>query len=374
MKRIFQKLRPFYLLAVLVLLCSHNLYIKMDTYFLKPNQQASLSLYNGSFEKSENIIARDRILDASIVANGSRLRLDPSQWKDKDSTLTQLNFTAGEVGTYVAGVSTKPRNIELKAEKFNNYLKHDGVLDMLEERTKNNLLNKDAVESYQKHVKAIYQVGDTKTDDWKTVLGYPIEFVPQENPYTKYSGSKLAVQLLLDGKPLSNQLVYADHVHGAHDHSHGGHEHKHDGKEHAHKHDDKHEHKHKHKEKHGHKHKEKHEHKDQHDHKHDHSKEEHVHTHGQKMRTDDQGIVTVDLTHDGIYFLRTIHMESVTDDSELTHQSKWATLTFEVTHKHGKDGHSHDHHDHEEGIPTWIFVLGSVVIIGLLFIVFRKKS
>lgn len=371
MKLFFQKLRPFYLLGALVLLCSHDLYIKMDTYFLQPNKEATLSLYNGTFEKSENIIARDRIIDASIVSNGTRLRLDASQWTDKDSTVTQLNFTTGEAGTYVAGVSTKPRNIELKAEKFNNYLKHDGVLDILEERKKNDLLEQDAIESYQKHVKAIYQVGDTKTDDWKTVLGYPIEFVPQENPYDQHTGDQLVVQLLLDGKPLSNQLVYAGHIHGSHGHSHGGHDHKHDGKEHA----DKHEHKgeHEHNEKHEHKHKDKHEHK--HDHKHDHSKDskdKHSHTHGQKMRTNDQGIVMVDLAHDGIYFLRTIHMVPVTDNKELTHESKWATLTFEVTHKHGSD--AHDHHDHEEGIPTWIFIVGSLVVIGLLFLVFRKKN
>ncbi|MEM6300067.1 MAG: DUF4198 domain-containing protein, partial [Bacteroidota bacterium] len=168
----------------------------MDTYFLQPNQEATLSLYNGTFESSENIISRDRMLDASFVSHGQRVPIDSNQWKDQDSTITQLTFNTGKAGTYVAGVSTRARNIELSAEKFNDYLKHDGVLDMLEYRTNNDLLAQNAVESYQKHVKAIYQVGDTKTDDWKTVLGYPIEFVPKANPYEKYSGEKLEVQLL----------------------------------------------------------------------------------------------------------------------------------------------------------------------------------
>ncbi|HBR54213.1 MAG TPA: DUF4198 domain-containing protein, partial [Flavobacteriaceae bacterium] len=38
----------------------------MDTFFLQPNQQAVLDLYNGTFEKSENVIDRDRMLDASF--------------------------------------------------------------------------------------------------------------------------------------------------------------------------------------------------------------------------------------------------------------------------------------------------------------------
>ncbi len=342
---------PFTLLIALLLLCSHDLYIKMDTYFLKPNQEGTLSLYNGTFEKSENRITRDRMLDASVFAQGERVAINPDQWEDQDSTLTQLTFNTGEAGTYVAGVSTKARNIELTAEKFNSYLESDGVLDMLEQRKKDGLLDRDAVESYEKHVKAIYQVGDNKTNDWSSALGYPIEFVPLANPYETYSGEKLEVQLLLDGKPLTNQLVYADHIISAHAHAHDdhSHEHEHDGETHAHA-------------------------DDGHSHEHDSHKEEgHTHTNGQQLRTNDQGIISVNLPEDGIYYLRTIYMTLATDSDELTHRSKWATLTFEVTHAHNSSTHMHDH---EGGFPTWAFVLGlgSLLIVGLLFLFFRKKN
>ncbi|MEL6192355.1 MAG: DUF4198 domain-containing protein [Bacteroidota bacterium] len=345
---------PLYLLVAFLLLCSHDLYIKMETYFLQAYQEASLSLYNGTFEKSENIITRDRMLDASLVGLGKRVAIDPSQWQDQDSTITQLTFKTGAAGTYVAGVSTKARNIELAADDFNSYLEHDGVLDMLAYRTDNDLLNQDAVESYQKHIKAIYQVGYVKTDDWNTVLGYPIEFVPLANPYEKYSGEKLAVQLLLDGKPLPNQLVYADYItsaHSQHDHAHDGeqHSHEHEGEAHSHDHDGE-------------------------AHSHDHDGEEHTHTSGQQLRTNEQGIVEIDLPEDGVYYLRTIYMVAISGSDELTHESKWATLTFEVTHKHDSSTHTHHDHDHEEGIPTWGFVLASILIIGVLFLFFRKMD
>lgn len=345
--------KPFYLLLALILLCSHDLYIKMETYFLQPNQEAVLSLYNGTFETSENIITRNRMLDASIIAQGKRVALDSAQWKDKDSTITQLTFNTGNTGTYLAGVSTKARNIALTAEKFNSYLEHDGVLDMLEQRTKDDLLDQDAIESYEKHVKAIYQVGDTKTDDWNAVLGYPIEIVPRANPYEKYEGEKLEVQVLLDGKPLSNQLVYADYLTSTHAHTHSDHSHDHEqnGKDHSHDHahtdgEDNHAHK-------------------------SETEEAHTHTGGQQLRTNEQGIVTVDLPETGIYYIRTIHMTKVSYSEELTHRSKWATLTFEVDHKH--DVNTHSHH-HEDGIPTWGFVLGSLLIVGVLYFAFRKKN
>jgi len=307
------------LALALIVLCSHDLYLKMGTYFLQPNQESIVSLYNGTFEKSENIITRDRILDASVIAQRERVSINPNQWKDKDSTITQLNFKTGKTGTYVVGVATKARKIELTADKFNSYLEHDGVLDILKYRTNNNLLGQDAVESYEKHVKAIYQVGEVKSDDWNTVLGYPIEFVPQVNPYEKYSGDNLKVKLLFDGKPLPNQLVYADYIKSAHLHDHS-----------------------------------------EHDHKHAHDGESHTHTSGQQLRTNNLGIVEVKLPEDGIYYLRTIHMITVNDSDELTHQSKWATLTFEVSHKHG--------------IPNWGIIVGSLLIIGVLSFIFRKSN
>lgn len=346
-------IRFLLLITIPICLCSHDLYVKMNTYFLKPNKETTLSLYNGTFEKSENIITRDRMLDASLVYNGKRLAIDESQWTDKDSTITQFKFAPIETGTYVAGVSTKARNIELSAEKFNNYLKHDGVLDMLEYRKANELLEQDAIESYQKHVKAIFQVGKETSEDWNVVLGYPIEFVPLANPYGKYTGDKLEVQLLLDGKPLTNQLVYADYIKVHHNHDHGNHHnHEHKDETHEHKHDGSHSHGDK-----------------EHEHKHDEDSEAHSHTDGKQLRTDKKGIVSIDLSEDGIYYLRTIHMINIEDHETLTHESKWATLTFEVTHAH--NNHTHKHED-ENHIPTWVFLAGSVLIIGILFLVFKK--
>jgi len=326
--------KSFSLLLAFLLLCSHDLYIKMETYFLQPNQEATLSLYNGTFENSENIISRDRILDASVITSGKRVAITPNQWHDQDSTVTQLTFHTGEAGTYVVGVSTKARSITLPAEEFNNYLEHDGVLDMLEYRTKNNLLDQNAVESYQKHVKAIYQVGASKTTDWNTALGYPIEFVPQANPYEKYSGDQLEVQLLLDGKPLPNQLVYADYIKSPHAHTHNDHTHTHQAT----------------------------------------PGETHTHTSGQKLRTDEQGMVLVTLPEDGIYYLRTIHLVALPDSDTLTHQSKWATLTFEVSHQHDASTHTHGDQEEQSGIPTWGLIVGSLLILGLLVLVFRKNT
>jgi uncharacterized GH25 family protein len=361
------------------------MYLKMNTFFLEPNQETALLLYNGTFDKSDNVIDRDRMVDASLVGRGERRPILENQWTEQDST-TILRFKTGEPGTWLAGVSTAPRSIELKAEDFNKYLEHDGVTDMLTYRTENNLLEQDAAEKYSKHVKAIYQVGDSLTDDWKTRLGYPIEFVPLSNPYASHTGDTLRVQLLFDGKPLANQLVYANYRSAANGHSHNDgnatHSHKDDDAQHTHE-DGKQPHSHDTKSKehthtksdgtsvtHSHS-EESHTHKDET--QSDTNSESHVHTAGQTLRTDADGMIDVHLEADGIWYLRTIHLVE-SDEEGLTHESNWATLTFETSHSHGNANDADHTHKHEEGIPSYVFWIISIVIVGGLFFYFSRNK
>lgn len=335
---------PIALLAIL-LLCSHDLFLKMDGHFIPPNTNATIKLFNGTFERSENVIARNRMLDVSLVGHGQRTKVDTTAWYEKDS-ITFLKFRSGKEGTWLAGVSTASRNIALPAADFNSYLEHDGVLDMLQWRSENNAMDTDAVERYSKHVKTLFQVGEKLTDDWKTVLGYPIEFVPLENPYDIHPGHSLRFKLLLQGKPLQNQLVYVGNDHSGQDHAHE----EASNKEHAHE--------------------------DGTVHTHDEVEpvgETHEHTGVQQLRTDENGEVTVSISGTGVWYLRTIYMEQVEEEG-LTHESNWATLTFAIG-----DGHSHEHgeeaHDHvEDGLPSYSYWIGSLVLVGLLFFWFNRKK
>lgn len=330
-----QRLLP---VLALLLFCSHDMFLKPTNYFLEPNTDATIMLFNGTFDKSENAIARSRMLDVSLVGQGRRMAVDTAQWSEKDS-ITYLSFQTGGAGTWVAGVSTAPRNIELAAADFNDYLEHDGVLDMLAWRRENGALEEDAVEQYAKHVKTLFQVGEALSGDWATPLGYPLEFIPLENPYDLHPGHALPVRLLYEGKPLANQLVYvgSDLAGGAEGEMHT-HE---DGTEHSHA---------------------------------TPQEGEAGHTHAgiAQLRTDADGVVQVNLASEGVWYLRTIHMIR-SESAGLTHQSNWATLTFAV----GK-GHDHDeeaaHSHEEEGVPSWVFWIGSLLVLGGLFLWFNRKK
>ncbi len=252
----------------------HDLFLKLDSYLLKPSSPAAISLFNGTFEESENVITRDRLRDVSIVGpERERTHPDTAQWRDVGS-VTVLDFETGPEGTYVVGVSTHPRMIALSARDFNRYLQHDGLLDVLDARKQAGELDRPARERYAKHVKAIIQVGERRTGAFAQPLGYPVEVVPLTNPYELKVGDRLRVRCLRQGEPLANQLVYAGYAPRGSNGDEGD-------------------------------------------------------PAPMQVRTDHQGMAGIKLERPGHWYIRFIHMRKVAEEG-VDYESNWATLTFEV--------------------------------------------
>ncbi len=313
------------LLALCILFSSHDMFLKFNSYFLEPHSKSTVQLINGTFDRSDNTITRDRMIDVSVVENGNRAKIDTTEWFDEGET-SILNLGTNDPGTYVVGVSTKARDFAMKAKTFNDYLIHDGVLDMLEMRKQKNMIDQDVVEKYSKHVKAIFQVGNEATNDWSTILDYPIEFVPLQNPYKAKLRDEFRVQLLWAGKPLINQLVYAGNAKTSHTHD------------------------------------------DDEDH----------HHHDIQLRTDENGIISFKPKYAGIWFLRTIYMEESSEPG-LTHESNWATLTFEMPSRSQRLKDANEE-EKGEGLFTtgkWLLIISLTAILLLLilrFLMRRKKN
>jgi len=187
-----------------------------------------------------------------------------------EGTTTYLRFQTGDAGTYVAGISTLPRTIELDAEAFLAYLEHEELTGIIAARQKQDIADQPAREEYAKHVKAIFQVGDRHSDHYGMVLGYPIEFIPLSNPYDLKAGQPISFQLLSGGRPLAGQTVhYSVRSSGTTE-----------GPE-------------------------------------------------RSLRTDAGGRVTLVPDQPGQWYLATIHMTERAE-ADLDYQSQWATITFAV--------------------------------------------
>ena len=57
---------------------SHDMFLKLDSHYLSPNSPVEIKLYNGTFNRSDNVITRDRMADVSIVGHRQRTRIDSS--------------------------------------------------------------------------------------------------------------------------------------------------------------------------------------------------------------------------------------------------------------------------------------------------------
>lgn len=256
------------LMITATILLAHDLFLKLDSYFVPPNSVVRVAVLNGTFAKSEGPVTADRLLDLSLVGPSERRSIPRESWKPVGDT-TWLTVQTGGSGTYVVGASLRPRQIALSGEDFNGYLKEDGIPDVLDARTRNGELGRAARERYQKHVKAILQVGDLRTRAFETVLGYPAEIVPLTNPYLVIVGDTVAFRCLLDGRPVAQQLVIA-----------GG--------------------------------------------ERDTTRIPEV-----RARSDAQGVARFVIRTPGKWYVKFINMVPVSGDS-VNYESKWATLTFQV--------------------------------------------
>ncbi len=192
---------------------AHDMFLKPAAHRIAPGQSIIIDLFTGTFEKSENPVIRARMA-ATLAAVGGRIApLDASLWHD-DAVSSHLRFTPATSGTYAIGLSTRPSSISLSAADFDDYLRHDGIADVLADRLRAPSAQ-PVVERYAKHVRTIVQVGDMLTDDAARPLGFPTELLLLDNPATLKAGATLSFRALLRGQPLAGQLVYARAAGGA---------------------------------------------------------------------------------------------------------------------------------------------------------------
>ncbi len=257
-------------LALILPVFAHDLFLKLDSFFVVVNDKVSVKILNGSFQGSEGAVSFGRLKDASVISPAG-VRSNPQETDfTKDEKTAFLNLQPSEAGNYLVGLSTMLSEIDLKGKDFNEYLTEDGIPDTLAERKRKKELTKDVRERYSKHVKTIFQVGDKQTDNYKTALGYAVEIVPVTNPYSLKTGDTFEFQCLKDGNPLANQFVMT-------------------GREDA--------------------------------------KSKLII--GKNVRTDKNGVAKIKLDGVGKWYVKFINMTRL-NDPQINYESKWATLTFEL--------------------------------------------
>jgi uncharacterized GH25 family protein len=112
-------------------------------------------------------------------------------------------------GLIVVGYLSHPSAVELTAEKFNQYLKEEGLDAVAAARSRRNETNATARELFSRCAKSLVSSGSSSEKHGDRVLGFPLELIAERNPYAMRAGQDLPVRLTYENQPLGGALVVA---------------------------------------------------------------------------------------------------------------------------------------------------------------------
>lgn len=194
------------------LLTAHEFWLAPDKYFYTIRDIALIRFHVGENFTGENWSGnKEKIKQLShYLPNGNVIDLSDKLSMNKgDSVRLPLQTE----GTHMIVFNSTNSHIELEADKFNEYLKEDGLQTAIQYREKNGEHDKLGKEYYQRSVKTIIQVGNERTDICTQPANLPLDIIPFENPYAspgmapKGSLPMVRFRVLFKGKPLTSWLI-----------------------------------------------------------------------------------------------------------------------------------------------------------------------
>lgn len=171
-------------------------------------------------------------------------------------------------GVQVLGYRSSDSFVSLEPQKFEDYLKEEGLERIVAERARRGESARPSRELFSRCAKALLSTSGGDSPGYDRDLGFTLELIPEKSPYALRAGAELPVRLLYEGKPLPDALVVALPR---------GHP------------------------------------------------EEKL-----SQRTDEGGRVRLRLPREGVWLLKAVHMVPAPDESKADWQSLWASLTFEI--------------------------------------------
>lgn len=213
------KLKITFALAFLFLFSAsasaHEYWLEPKNFFPAPNEKTTVHLYVGDGLIKDREERPFQLIKTSMFQLFSTAQIWDLKASLIDEALPIYNFSADKSGNYLLAMERNWSYIKLEPDKFEDYLREDGMEYVIAERAKLGESAKQGRERYSRHIKSLLQVGDRRDATYRKRVGLKLEIVPLENPYAKKIGDRLNFQILFDGRPLTGRTVFADNRAGA---------------------------------------------------------------------------------------------------------------------------------------------------------------
>jgi uncharacterized GH25 family protein len=185
---------------------AHDFWIEPSTYRPPVGQLFSTALRVGQDFDGDPIPRSEQLIDAFIVSERGAERpvigmenRDPAGYVRIESP-----------GLAIIGYRSKPWPLELPAEKFEEFLRMEGLDAIRALRGKRGESAKPDRERFYRFAKSFVVAGNADAKGFERALGYRYELIPETNPMAT---GPLTVRALYDGKPLAGALVVAIQQH-----------------------------------------------------------------------------------------------------------------------------------------------------------------
>ncbi len=184
---------------------AHDMWIEPTTFSPAPGQILSVRLRVGQDLLGDPLPRNPTLINQFVVEDTDGRR--PVIGHDGGDPAGFLRVA--QPGLQVIGYFSNPSAVELAPEKFNQYLKDEGLDAIAALRARRNETGAGAHELFSRCAKSLVLSGPPNGAQGDRALGFTLELVAERNPYTIHAGQDLPVRLTYEKRPLSGALVVA---------------------------------------------------------------------------------------------------------------------------------------------------------------------
>lgn len=187
---------------------AHEYWFEPSSFFANVKEKIDLKLFLGEGLKVEEERPFEAAKTVSFRQYFGEIVFDAKNNVDK--SMPFYSYWSGSEGNHMFALERNWSYITLEPDKFDEYLREDGMEYIIEERAKLGESQRPGRERYSRFIKTLLQIGEKRDNVFKKKTGMKLDITPLENPYSKKVGDELNFQVTFDGKPLANRTIFAD--------------------------------------------------------------------------------------------------------------------------------------------------------------------
>jgi uncharacterized GH25 family protein len=185
-------------------LSAHDFWIEPSSFRPAVGSTVSARLFVGMSFRGDPVPRNPALIERFVlVTDAGEI---PVEGRPGDDPAGRVSI--GAPGVAVIGYRSRNSFLSQDADKFEEYLREEGLERILELRARRGESGKPSREVFSRCAKALLSSGGGSAG-WDRNVGLTLELLPEKNPLLLAAGGELPIRLLYGQKPLSGALVVA---------------------------------------------------------------------------------------------------------------------------------------------------------------------